>query len=620
VSRTIYILNDDVFPHDESEKEDAVKIVKAFFQHIYHDLTSDTNLALCLRIYPALSWVVNQLVILLTLKVVIPNDDMQALAIVVGVFVVNTLIWHINMDMFEDIRLGGKARMILRRAILGTVIQLTTVEAERFPTGTALGILDTQVENCVGVCYLGALNIYASTILLVAMTGLSAYLTRKTPFILPIPFVMLIIDIVILYCRIGGQTLLYSKWVDQDNKVKALAAEISDQRLLCTTYRAGFKLECAFKEENAAQNKCRYIAVKYQQATEKMLKWNHTVFIIGVLVLGAFRCVEKVMSLPDYVIVLGTMLNFDREITLLFMLLFNAVNGYVSVNKVADILNSQTRRKALLQAMFRRNEIVATLEKDDSFTLDYDTITAYKLEYDYNIARGQSSEDNNDKDVKVDVGYFDASSRIGPLTLVLEQGQNICVQSKINSAGKKTFMRLLARQILPTSGVVIYPNNLRVRFIPAEPLMFCKSLMDNLKFGNQKPHEAAEIWELCEMLGMGKEIIGKSDIPVGLNGIKLSLTNRVFVSIARALLSSVDLLFLAGIVDNLNPSDGKKVMEILKLWRDNRGMPCLPCDNPEGVHLSLKKQKTCFFISTNPDLEAMADSTIMMKGTPSLSA
>ena len=88
-------------------------------------------------------------------------------------------------------------------------------------------------------------------------------------------------------------------------------------------------------------------------------------------------------------------------------------------------------------ARFRRNEIVATLEKDDSFTLDYDTITAYKLEYDYNIARGQSSEDNNDKDVKVDVGYFDASSRIGPLTLVLEQGQNICVQSKINSAGKK---------------------------------------------------------------------------------------------------------------------------------------------------------------------------------------
>ena len=39
--------------------------------------------------------------------------------------------------------------MILRRAILGTVIQLTTVEAERFPTGTALGILDTQVTNQV---------------------------------------------------------------------------------------------------------------------------------------------------------------------------------------------------------------------------------------------------------------------------------------------------------------------------------------------------------------------------------------------------------------------------------------------------------------------------------------
>ena len=81
-----------------------------------------------------------------------------------------------------------------------------------------------------------------------------------------------------------------------------------------------------------------------------MLKWNHTLFITVVLVLGAVRCIEEVpelggglivpcrvckcamqvMAVSDYVIVLGTMLNFDREITMLFNLLFNAVNGYVS--------------------------------------------------------------------------------------------------------------------------------------------------------------------------------------------------------------------------------------------------------------------------------------------------
>ena len=35
--------------------------------------------------------------------------------------------------------------MILRRAILGTIIQLASREAEKFPTGKCLGILDVQV-------------------------------------------------------------------------------------------------------------------------------------------------------------------------------------------------------------------------------------------------------------------------------------------------------------------------------------------------------------------------------------------------------------------------------------------------------------------------------------------
>ena len=182
----------------------------------------------------------------------------------------------------------------------------------------------------------------------------------------------------------------------------------------------------------------------------------------------------------------------------------------------------------------------------------------------------------------------------------------------------RTLLQLLARISLPTRGIVVYPQNLRVRYIPAEPLMFDSTLLNNLQFGNQKPHREPEIWALCDLLGMGKEVLHKSNLRVGLNGAKLSLTNRVFVCLTRALLSSVDLLFLAGTVDMLSPADGMKVIKVLQIWRDNRGLPCLPCDNPEGVDKSLKKNKTCFFISKNPDLETVSDATLMMLGDAAL--
>ena len=144
---TVCILNEDVFPHDEDDCEDAMAMVKAFFLHMYHDLRSDTNLGLFLRVYPALAWVVTQLVLLFALRKAIPNKDEQLVAILAGCYVTSTLLWHICMDSFENMKLGGKARMILRRAVVGTLLQLTNAEGEKFTSGKCLAIMSEQVEN-----------------------------------------------------------------------------------------------------------------------------------------------------------------------------------------------------------------------------------------------------------------------------------------------------------------------------------------------------------------------------------------------------------------------------------------------------------------------------------------
>lgn len=63
------------------------------------------------------------------------------------------------------------------------------------------------------------------------------------------------------------------------------------------------------------------------------------------------------------------------------------------------------------------------------------------------------------------------------------------------SSGKTTLLRLLARQHIPSSGWISYPEYWRVRYLDAiDPPYFFKGTMKaNLKFGNQHEHTDKEV-------------------------------------------------------------------------------------------------------------------------------
>lgn len=539
--------------------------------------------------------------------------------------------------------------MLLRNAVCGTMIQLTAQQGEKFSSGTCLGIISEQIDNSIRVVFLGMLEVWAVFVLLVVMTALSVYLTRKTPFILPMPFVMLLIDVIVLVCRLKKQTQMFSKVIDKDNQCKDVFSEISDLRGLITAFRKGNVMEDKFAVCNREMTKLRFAADAFQRNTEKILKWNHTVWIAAVLMIGGIRAATKVMAVSDFVVVMTVMFNYDREIQRLFSLLFAAVNGYVSVNKIAALLNSPTRRKALIADRVRRKKILDDImDRSPDFRLDPESILVYGVEFDYNAVEEEEEEEKagekadgllggdllgglagaaslipgmdglippktarpsmEDED---NMGPNDPSARLGPITLVLEQGQVVCVKSSSTASGKKTFLMLLARLFLPQSGIVHYPDKLRMRYISSEPLLFNMTLMENLRFGNIRDHSDEEIWGVCKAVGLGPEVLGKANLQVGLGGIRLSLTNRIFVCIARAFLGSVDLLFLSNMLDFIGPNAAVQIVKLLKQWRKARGLALLSKDMTR--HISQQKHKTCFFISKNPKVESKSDCTLILE-------
>lgn len=145
-----------------------------------------------------------------------------------------------------------------------------------------------------------------------------------------------------------------------------------------------------------------------------------------------------------------------------------------------------------------------------------------------------------------------------------------------------------------------------------QPLLFSLTLMENLKFGNQKPHTDEEIWECCRAVGLSEPLIGNADVKVGNRGLKLSVSDRIIVGIVRALLSSVDLLLISNSMDMLGIKESEFILNLLRKWIDNRGMPFLSADNPPGVITALKKRKTVFYITKNKELESLADTSIKL--------
>jgi ABC-type multidrug transport system ATPase subunit len=136
-----------------------------------------------------------------------------------------------------------------------------------------------------------------------------------------------------------------------------------------------------------------------------------------------------------------------------------------------------------------------------------------------------------------------------------------------------------------------------------------------LKFGVQhyeyrlaafKPIFDREIFELCKLLGVSNSLIGKTADEfslgpeakkytlIGLNGERLSLTDRALLTLARALLSSVDFLLISNLLDVLGPNQAIRVIAVLKELTEKRGLSVLQTETM-STPMHLRKKKTVIF-------------------------
>lgn len=615
---TVVILNDDKFPHglnpnqmkkdkqgvltDEFE-HGQINILFHFLMHNYDLFRTETHKALLLLVYPSVSWSIETFIVwfVISLSTVVgtgpiykaheaqglnkyENIDMsaRALLILLGIiWFVNTLIeQHLNHCLAE-LRLGGKAKKKLRSAILSMSLELTEKNAENFSSGRVSSIVDAQVSEAVHKGWLAAFHVYMSILKCLMGIAWVVFLVwmSKTYSVLTIPVLIFFVDAVIFILRNQTQAELTFSALEAGEAWSDFFTQSSDLRELTFVYRQGVSICQEFEKIHQNCNRACFSASKFKRVTLDLTAYTPTIITALYISFAWMDDISttgngsnKVTSVAFLVTILKVVRSFDKTINEIFATVFTFSEAVASIRQIAELLNTDTRHQQLYRDTERQALLLKAAEASDDRALNPpgDGLVVRNLIYRYN----------------------NGPIIIPSCNFSMEPSVIVAVDSKKTGTGKYTLMKLLGRSILPVNGFISYPARWHVRILNAAPLLFDDTVLFNLTFGCTFKHPLQEIVSLCKRIGLSRYLIDDLDkIDVGRMGEKLASSDRVIITVVRALLSNVDFLIIFNTLDTLGEDAGDTVMEILGEFVEKRGLLELK-KHYDATPISLKEKKT----------------------------
>ena len=158
--------------------------------------------------------------------------------------------------------------------------------------------------------------------------------------------------------------------------------------------------------------------------------------------------------------------------------------------------------------------------------------------------------------------YFNSSETIfSNLNLEIEKGTHNIITGP-NGSGKSTLLGLLAGVFYTNEGKV-YASSNSFGYIGATPLIFKKSLRDNLLYGNKKMIDDDVLIEELRKFDTFKEE-SAYDLDRIISNKTLSSGQMQKIAFVRALLSDIEILVLDESTANLDETSRNLVFEVLK--------------------------------------------------------
>lgn len=167
-------------------------------------------------------------------------------------------------------------------------------------------------------------------------------------------------------------------------------------------------------------------------------------------------------------------------------------------------------------------------------------------------------------------------------TIHINHGEAVAIVGDIGS-GKSTVLKMLLGYYRPTSGTVYYDDKTydqlslqeirrRIGYVPQVPVLFNRSIIENILYGNTKVTRH-QVEQVLDEMGLLKEFMKHNDgldTKVGKNGSVLSGGQRQLVWCLRVMLSNPEVLILDEPTSSIDEKSKKILRALLERFMKDK--------------------------------------------------
>ncbi len=490
------------------------------------------------RLLPSILVFTGPLLTSLILDTYFPDNNYKYVYYCSFIYIVLTILRTIQIFFYNNKRnkIISKEENIIKKKMYENVIKSKVSLADSYPVGELIALNTNESKSASLLFAWSYMRIYPIAYKEVFYTII---------IMLFLDYKLAIISTVVFFLSYFILKPLYKKNYKVIEKLQKIRLELSSKtNEFINSYSTNKSLR--IEESNLSE-----IDELLKKTSDEVLKYNKVIYIhkyllsfisfistILIVYVGGVNILSGVSSLALIILFRNYIASLDSAMNIIVEFKNEANNNYNAYMKIYNLcLNKKEDKKDGL-----------LLKKVDSIKFKH-----VKMSYD----------GVNDilKDINLDITK--------PMKIALV-GKSGC--------GKSTLVNLIPRFYDITGGSILINDtdykeyNLEtlrnnIGYVFQEPVIFHMSIMDNIKYGQNRKVTNKEVIEVCKKIGLHDKITSLENgynTKIDIYSDKISYGEKQLLNFARAILKNADILILDEVTSNLDLEFEQKVMKATK--------------------------------------------------------